>query len=181
MDQDIQIFQQRDGSDIFVPAELIGNPLSLFPAVIEIQHRRDGIHAQAIDMVPVQPKERAIQQEVPNLDSIVIEDAAMPIRMVPEPRVGMVVEMCAVKLGEPMRIVRKMRRGPVHQHPDSSLMRRIDKGHEVFGGSVPSGDGEIPGRLIAPGSVERVLSNRQQFQMGIAHILHIGDKLFCKL
>ena len=105
MDQNIQVFQQRDGSDVFAPAELIGNPFSLLPAVIEIEHRGDGIHAQAVDMVSIQPKEPAVQKEVSDLDAIVIEDAAVPVRMVAEPWVRMVIEMRAVKLGEPMRIV----------------------------------------------------------------------------
>ena len=160
MDQDIQVFQQRDSSDVFAPAELIGNPFSLLPAVIEIEHRGNGIHAQAVDMVAVQPKEFAVQKEVPNLDAIVIEDAAMPLRMVAEPWVGMVVEMRAVKLGEPMRIVWKVRGRPVHQDTDSSLMCRIDEGHEVFGRSMPAGDGEIAGGLIAPRAVERIFGNR---------------------
>ena len=60
-------------------------------------------------------------------------------------------------------------------------MSRIDEGHEVFRRSVAAGDGEIAGGLIAPGSVERVLGNRQQFNMGIAHILHVWDELFGKL
>ena len=109
MDQDIQVFQQRDGSDVFMPAELIGNPFSFFPSIIEIEHRGDGIHAQAVDMVAIQPKEPAVQKEVPDLDAIVIEDAAVPVRMVAEPWVGMIVEMRPVELGEPMRIVWKVR------------------------------------------------------------------------
>ena len=80
--------------------------------------------------------------------------------MVAEPWVGMVVEMRAVKLGEPMRIVWKVRGRPVNQHTDSGLMCRIDEGHEVFRRSVPAGDGEIAGGLIAPGSVEWVFGNR---------------------
>ena len=105
----------------------------------------------------------------------------MPVRMVAEPWVGMVVEMRAVELGEPMRIVWKVRGGPVHQHTDSGLMSRIDEGHKVFRRSVAAGDGEIAGGLIAPGSIEWVLGNRQQFNMGIAHTLHVWDELFGKL
>ena len=61
MNQDVQVFQQRDGTDVFVSAEPIGNPFSFFPSVIEIEHRSDGIHTQAVDMVAIQPKERAVQ------------------------------------------------------------------------------------------------------------------------
>ncbi len=111
-------------------------------------------------MVSIQPKQSAVQQEVADLDAIIVEDAAMPIRMVAEPRVGMVVEMRSVKLGKPMRVVRKVRGGPVHQHTDSGLMCSIDEEHEIFGRSVAAGHGEIAGGLIAPGAVEWVLGNR---------------------
>src|SRR5688572_2861748 len=111
-------------------------------------------------MVAIQPIESAVEKEVSDFDAIVIEDAAVPVRMVTKPWVGMIVEMRAVKLGESMRIVWKMRRSPVHQHTDSGLMSRIDEGHKVFGISVAAGGGEIAGCLIAPGSIKGMFRNR---------------------
>ena len=63
-------------------------------------------------MVSIQPKKRAVQKKVPDLGAIVIEDAAVPVRMVAEAWVGVVIEMGTVKLGESMRIIWKMRGGP---------------------------------------------------------------------
>src|SRR6185295_17601049 len=131
-------------------------------------------------MVAIQPIESAVEKEVPDLDAIVIEDAAVPVRMVAEPWVGMIVEVCAVELGKSMRIVWKVRGRPVHKHTNSGLMGRIDEGHEVFRRSVTAGDGEITGGLIAPGSIEWVLGNRHQFNIGITHILHVWDELLRK-
>jgi hypothetical protein len=161
-------------------SELIGNPFSFFPPIIEIEHRGDGIHSQAINMVAIQPIESAVEKEVSDLDTIVIEDAAVPVRMMAEPWVGMVVEVRAVELGKSMRIVRKVSGSPVHEHTDSGLMGRIDEGHKVFGGSVPAVHCEVAGGLIAPGSIKRVLGNWQQFDVGIAHILHVRDEVLCE-
>src|SRR5262245_32549360 len=101
----------------------------------------------------------------------------MPVWMVTEPWIGMVVEVGAVKLGKPMGIVRKVSGSPIHQHTDSSLVRCIDEGHEVLGGSEPTRDGKIARGLIAPRSVKRMLHDREKFYMGIAHILHVRDEL----
>src|SRR5262249_43690005 len=169
------------GPDVFMPSKLIGNPFSFFSSIIEIEHRGDGIHSQAVDMVAIQPIECAVEKEVSDLNAIVIEDAAVPVRMVAEPRVGMIVEVCAVELGEPMRIVWKVCRGPIHQHTDSGLMSRVDEGHKVFRGSVAAGHSEVAGGLVAPGSIEWVLGNRHQFDISIPHILHGWDELLRKV
>jgi len=40
-------------------------------------------------MLSIQPKEPAVQKKVPDLDAVIVEDAAIPVRMVAESRVGM--------------------------------------------------------------------------------------------
>ena len=70
-------------------------------------------------MILVQPKQRAAEQEVPDLVATVIEDKAVPVRMESLPRIGMFIEMRAVELGQPMLVWRKVRRHPVQQHTDS--------------------------------------------------------------
>src|SRR5678810_13874 len=98
MDRDIQVFQEEHGVEILVPSELIGNPFSRFACVIEVEHGRHGIHPQAVDVVAVQPEECTVHEKVAHFDPSVIENAAMPFRMVAETWVGMVIEMCSVEL-----------------------------------------------------------------------------------
>ena len=50
----------------------------------------------------------------------------------------------------------------------------VDEIAEVVRSAVAAGGREIARGLIAPGQVEGVLGDRQQFDVGEAHVLHIG-------
>src|SRR5215475_9152358 len=110
MDENVQVLDKVHGSDIFMAAKLVGNPFASLPAVIQVQHRSDGVHSETIYMVGIQPKQGAVQEKVANFGAVIIEDPAVPVRMVAESGICMVVEVCAIKLTETMRIIGKMRR-----------------------------------------------------------------------
>ncbi len=40
------------------PAEAVRNPFAFLARVIQIQHRGHGVHAQAVDMVFLEPEQR---------------------------------------------------------------------------------------------------------------------------
>src|SRR4030095_10809576 len=140
-----------------MPAELIRNPFARLAPIIEVQHRSHGIDSQDVDMVAIQPKQGAVQQKIPYLDPAVIEDAAMPLRVVAQAGIGMVVQMGPVELGKSVRIVREMRRSPVHQDADSRLMGRIDEGHEILRRAVSARHGEKTGGVEVPWAGKRML------------------------
>ena len=48
--------------------------------------------------------------------------------------------------------------------------------HEVLGRAVAAGGGVVADGLVAPGTVERVLGDGQQLDMGIAHLLDVAYK-----
>src|SRR6185295_11722100 len=77
-----------------------------------------------------------------------------------------------------MRIVGKMSGYPVEPYADPFAMAGIDKGGKVFRRAEPAGRRVQAGRLIAPRSVERMLADGQKLEMGKAHVLCIGRKLF---
>ncbi len=52
----VQGAQKINRVEIFFPAETVGYPLAFAAAVIEIQHRGDGIHSKAVHVIFVQPK-----------------------------------------------------------------------------------------------------------------------------
>ena len=60
-------------------------------------------------------------------------------------------------------------------------MTGVDQRREIRRASEPAGRREQPGRLIAPGAVERMLGDRQEFDMGETEIAHIGRKLVGEL
>ena len=80
--------------------------------VVEIQHRRDRIHAQPVDVVLLEPEQRVRQQEVADLVAAVVEDQRAPVLMLALPRIGVLVERGAVEPREAVRVLRKVSRAP---------------------------------------------------------------------
>lgn len=74
-----------------------------------------------------------------------------------------------------------MRADPVHDHPQSSLVAAIDEACETVRPAVPRGGGVQAERLIAPRTAERMLADRQQFDMGEAQARHVGNELVAEL
>ena len=61
--QFVEALQEVDGFQILAAAVSVGNPFARLARVIEIQHGRDGVHAQAVDVKLAQPVQRVRQQE----------------------------------------------------------------------------------------------------------------------
>ena len=59
-------------------------------------------------------------------------------------------------------------------------MKMVNHIFEIFCCSVAGGRCIITGYLIAPGAVKRMLCDSHQFDMGIAHLLHISSQLMCQ-
>src|SRR5262249_34594460 len=103
----------------------------------------------------------------------VIEYVSIPIRMESLTPVGMFVKMRAVEVSQPVAIRREVRRYPVENYPNSMLVKVIHHVHEVLRRSIARGWRKVTGGLISPRAIERMLHNRQQFNMGELHTLHV--------
>ena len=108
----VELAQELERLEILAAAVLVRQPLARLAAVVEVQHRRDGIDAQAVDVVALHPVQRVRDQEVLHLVAAVVEDLGAPVAVLAEARVGVFVERGAVELGETVRVLRKMRRAP---------------------------------------------------------------------
>ncbi len=150
-------------------------------AVVEIDHRGDGIDAQPIDTVAIEPEQRVGGEEVRHFDAAVVVDQRAPVEMAALHRVGVLVQRGAVKVSEPVRIVGKMPRNPVEQHAKTLAVAGVDQRGEIRRRPEPARWRKQPGRLIAPRAVERMLGHRHQFDMGKAQVGGIGRKLFRQL
>src|SRR5262249_4718884 len=162
----VEAFQERDGFEILVAAVTVRYPFARLPAVVEIKHRCDGIDAQPVDVIAVEPEKRAVEQEFRDFDAAVIVDQRVPVAVQPLPRIGVLVELAAVEFGKAVRIVGEMPRHPVEQNADPGLMASVDEELKIAWAAEPAGWCEKSGRLISPRAIERKFGDRQQLDMG---------------
>ena len=128
-------------------------------------------------MEAVEPVERAGGEEIRHLAAAEIIDRRVPVGMEAAARIGMLVERPAVEMREAVLVGRKMRRHPVEDDAEAGLVRAVDEAGEAGRIAVAPRRREQADRLVAPGGVERMLGDRQQFEMGEAHVDGIGNEL----
>ena len=126
------------------------------------------------------PEHRGGEQQVARGHLAVIEHARPPFLVLHLERVGVFVQIRAVKLDQPASILGEMRRHPVHDDADAGLVRLVDQVHQILGRTVAACRREIADDLIPPRTVERVFGQGHEFDMGIAHFLDIGYQLVRK-
>src|SRR6186713_3091068 len=115
MGQGIELPQELDGVDVLAAAVAVRNPLPFLARIIEVEHRGDGVDAQAVDMELAQPVERVGEQEVADLVAAVVEDQRAPVAMFSLPGIGMLVERGAVESRQRVCVLRKMSGDPVEK------------------------------------------------------------------
>src|SRR6516165_7489591 len=147
---------EADRFEIFPATVDVGDPFALLAAVIAIEHGRDGIDAQSVDMEVLEPIKRGGNQETLHFAAPKIVDEGIPVLMKSFTRIEMLVERSAIEAGESMSIGRKTRRAL--RRPEPSARRKQAQ------------------RLIAPGTCERMLGNGKKLNMGEPHIGQIGDE-----
>src|SRR5205814_6230120 len=135
----------------------------------------------AIGVIFVEPEPGAAGEHGPDFTAAVIEDVAAPVRVIALPRIGVLVEMRPVEICEPVLVPGEMRRDPVENDADAVAVQLIDEKHEVLRRAVTRRRREVACRLIAPGTVKRMLCRRQEFDMRESHIDDITGKLLRKL
>src|SRR5215472_15821159 len=164
--ESVQLLQKRDRVEVFTAAVLIRDPLPFLARVIEIQHRCNGIDAQAVDVILVQPEERVRQEKVADLVSPVVENQRAPVLVFALSWIGMLEKRSAVESGEAVLIPRKMTQHPVENHAEPCQMARVDEQLELLRWSVTARRREEAQHLIAPCSGERMLHDGHQLDMG---------------
>ena len=163
--------------EVFAPAVLVGEPLPFLPRIIEIQHRRHRVDAQSVDVILVEPEERAAQQKRAHLVAAVVEDERAPVAVLPLPGIFVLVQRRAVEARKAVRVFRKMSRHPVENHADAVDVARVDERLEIFRRPEAAGRREEAGHLIAPRPGERMLEHGQQLDVRVSHLLDVRDNL----
>ena len=88
----------------------------------------------------------------------------------------MLVQGLAVEPGECERVLGKVPRDPVHDDADAGLVQAVDEVLEVVGGAEPARGRVVPRDLVAPRTAERVLGERQELDVRVAHLGEIVDE-----
>ncbi len=123
----VAAFQEIDCFKILPAAEAVWNPLSLLAGVVQVKHRSNGVHSQAVHMVFFQPEERVSDEEIFYLVSAVVEDERAPVLVLSQAGVLMLVKATPIVAGESVGILWKVSRHPVQNHSNSRLMAAVHK------------------------------------------------------
>ena len=167
-DRDVELAQELDRLEVLAPAVVVGNPLAGLAAVVEVQHRRHGVHAQAVDVVAVHPEQRVGDEEVAHLVPAVVEDLGAPVGVLALPRVGVLVQAVPSKLRRPCSSRGKCAGTQSMITPMPCLVAAIDEVHEVLRRAVARAWRVVADDLVAPGTVERVLGDAHQLEVRVA-------------
>ena len=103
----VELLEELDGLEVLAAAELVRNPLPRLARVIEVEHRRHRVDAQAVDVKLLEPEERVAEEERAHLVAAVVEDQRAPVLVLALARIGVLVERRAVELREAVAILRE--------------------------------------------------------------------------
>ena len=67
--------------------------------------------------------------------------------------------------------------GEIEDDAEACAMEPIDKAHELLGVSITGIDGEETSGLISPRTIEWILGDRHDLDVGITGFLKIGDQI----
>ena len=165
VDLGVEGAHEGDRLEVLAAAVLVGQPVARLARVVAVEHRGDGVDPQRVGVVLVEPEHCRGDEEALRLVAAVVEDVAVPLGVEAEPRVGVLEEVRAVEVGEPVLVAGEVRRHPVEDDPEPALVQVVDHPHQVLGRAVPPRRREVTRRLVAPRAVERVLHHRQQLDV----------------
>ncbi len=169
---EIQLLDEFNRIEILVAAEAIRHPFSGLAAVVEVDHRGDCVYPQCIDVVRVEPEQCIAGEEVTHFRAPVIEDRAVPLRVVALPRVRMFVQVRAVEIRQAVLVGREVRGHPIQNDANSAAVQVVDEVHEILRRAIARRRSEVPCDLIAPRTVERMLHDGHQLHV---RETHFGD------
>src|SRR5262249_32420602 len=104
----------------------------------------------------------------------VIVDERVPVQVTALLRIFMFIECRPIETAKAMGIVGEMSWHPVHNDGEALSMACIDQGGKVGWTAKATGGCKKSRGLIAPGTVERVFADRQEFDMREPHVARVS-------
>ena len=177
----VALLQEGDGLQVFLAAVDVLLPFAVAAVVVEVKHAGHSVDAQAVDVVLLNPEQRAGDQEALHLRHAVVEHHRAPLFMLAAAGVGVLIAGRAVKHVQAVAVLGEVGGHPVQNDADAGLVELVHKSHKVMRRAVAAGGGKVTGDLVAPAAVKRILGDGQKLHMGIAHLLDVRDQLVGQL
>ena len=172
----IQVLEELNRLQVLVSAVLVRHPLTVAASVVQIEDRSDSVHTQSVHMELLNPEQRIADEEILHFALPEVKDLRPPVRMLALAGVRVLIARLSVEVRQTVRVLRKMRRHPVEDDADAVAVQVVDHVRKILRRSIAAGRCEITRDLITPGTVEGVLRDTHQLNVGIAHFLQIlGD------
>ena len=158
--------QEADRIEVFVAAILVRHPFAMLARIVEVEHRGDGIDAQAVEMEFLGPVERIVDEVGKHLGAAEIVDRGVPVGMEALARILMLVKRGAVEPAQAVGVGREMRRHPVEDDADADLVGAVDEAGETLRLAEAGGRRIEAGGLVAPGRIEGIFGDRAGTRYG---------------
>src|SRR5262245_23920010 len=94
----VELLDKVDRFEILSTAVDVRHPLPGLARVVEVEHRRNRINPQPVDVILLKPEQRVAEQIVLHLVSRPVENKRAPILVLAFARVRMLVQMSAIKV-----------------------------------------------------------------------------------
>ena len=176
-DRVVRLAQEAHGLVVLAATVAIGDPPAVVAGVVAIEHAGDGVDAQAVEVVLLEPVQRVGDEVAADLAATVVEDQGVPVGVEPLARILMLVERRAVEAAEAVRVGGEVGGHPVGDDAEALLMGRIDERCELGGRAVADRGRVHADGLVPPGSVEGVLGDRQYLDVGEPEVCDVIDEL----
>ena len=175
-DDRVHLAQEVDRLQVDVAAVTVRRILAVAPAVVQIQHARHRVHADAVNVILFKKQAGGGNQKALDLIAAEVKDHGAPVGMLGHALFLALVKGGAVEHPKTVLVARKVRRDPVHDDPDAGPVQSVDKIAEIVRRAVTRGRRIVAGDLIPPGAVIGILRHGHQFDMCISHVAAVGGE-----
>ena len=177
----IQLLQECDCVEVYIPAVSVRRKLAGAAAVVEIQHRAYRVYTDAVYVIFLEEFAGRRNEEALHLIRRIVEHQSSPFGVLRHAALLALKEGSAVKIGKPVLVLREMRGHPVHDDADAGVVQLVHKVFEIVRIAVARGRGVIPRDLIAPAPIVGVLRDGHKLHVRKAHVLAVDGERIGKL
>ena len=149
-DRLVEFLQELHRLEIARVAVFVRLPLAVLAPVVEVEHIRDRVDAQAVDVELLKPEQSVRDEEALHLRAAVVKVGRAPLPVLRALLIVGLVEILSVEMAQSLLILAEVPRHPVHDNADAIRMGGIDEVAEIVRRAVAARHSEVTRRLIPP-------------------------------